>query len=559
MNEHTGTRRRSRRVLGLSLGSAMIMAMVPGVASAQTQPDAIDTSVICGDVDANFNDIRGSAHEYNIRCMADFGLTEGTRASGGASYAPRQDVTRGQMASFIARFIEDYTGEDLPEGESDRFDDVPATGYVHGSNIQNLAEIGVVEGTNASGGQSYAPNAAVTRAQMASFIRRSLSYVENGEVTPLSAPPAGVDAFPDDDGSVHEANINAIAGVRIVQGFDDGDYRPQALVKRDQMASFVMRAYAWAESEGLGGPMLVSSVPADGATDVPVTTQVSGTFNQELSDESDAALVCDDADVPGTASVDGDTIEFEPTAPLPFDADCDATFVAIDADEEWETTVSISFTTAAALNVTATTDETAVEGGTLDVTFAGDVDEVDALDAAGECIEDDQTVVLEDGVATIAIAEDSAGECTVTFTVTYHDDSVQDDVTVTFTVLTEQEALQAEVDAAEATDPEPVAIDVEEDVEELEHEQFGHRVDLGFDPRDVERILWVQNETVYDQTDSGAEALYLNREMPAGTEITIYYQFDDGSWETIEIVYGEDGTVATINGEAVAPPAEPTD
>lgn len=375
-----------RRVLGLSLGSAMIMAMAPGVASAQTQPDAIDTRTLCGEVSSNFDDIAGSAHEYNIRCMADFGLTEGTNASGGASYAPRQDVTRGQMASFIARFIEEYTDEALPPGNPARFDDVPPAGYVHGSNIQSLAAIEVVEGTNASNGRSYAPNASVTRAQMASFIRRALSYIDNGQVNPLSAPPAGTDAFPDDDGSVHEANINSIAGVGIVQGFDDGDYRPQNAVKRDQMASFVMRAFAWAESEGLGEgtpppgdttpPAVVSTNPTNNATDVPVTTTVSATYNEALAQSSTATLSCAGASVAGTTTVSGSTITFDPTGDLANGVTCTATFTVRDAANN-QTVTTISFTTvaedvpAAPELMSATVDTDVIDGdgdfGTMSV------------------------------------------------------------------------------------------------------------------------------------------------------------------------------------------------
>ncbi len=324
------------------------MAMAPGVASAQTQPEAIDTSVICGDVQSNFDDIAGSAHEYNVRCMADFGLTEGL-APDGTSYGPRLDVTRGQMASFIARFIEDYNEQALPPGNPARFDDVPPTDaqYVHASNIHKLAAIEVVEGTNASDGQSYAPNANVTRGQMASFIRRALSYLDNGDVNPLSEPPAGPDAFPDDDGSVHEPNINALAGVRIVEGFEDGDYRPLALVKRDQMASFVMRAYAWADAEGLG----------------------------------------DEDPPPGE----------EPSVEVTTDADSLAA------------------------------------GDSFTATFTGDVDDIQGVTVAGDCVVDGD-VNLDDGVATVATEDESdAGPCEVTFTVTFDDDTEQEH-TVTLTI-----------------------------------------------------------------------------------------------------------------------------
>jgi uncharacterized protein len=193
-----------------------------------------------------FTDTRGSAHERNVLCMADRGLTEGLQ--GGDRYGPRLDVNRGQMASFIARFIEDATGEELEEG--DGFRDVPRS-YVHAENINKLENIGVTSGTAHSNGEEFAPLLNVSRAQMASFISRALTYIEEGHGQPETVPPrTRTDHFPDDDGSAHEDNINALAEVDIVKGFDDGTYRWRASVKRDQMASFVIRAYEYAVAEG---------------------------------------------------------------------------------------------------------------------------------------------------------------------------------------------------------------------------------------------------------------------------------------------------------------------
>jgi hypothetical protein len=259
-----------RRLLVLGLGIAMVVALAPS-AAAQAPPAARSTDNVCEELQEYdrdyFDDTRGSAHERNILCMADWGLTEGLR--GGDSFGPRLDVTRGQMASFVARFIEDYIGEELEEGPT--FRDVPAS-YVHASNISKLANIEVTAGVR--GGQDYAPLAAVTRAQMASFISRALTFLETGEGQPESEPPrTSDDYFSDDDGSVHEANIDALADVGIVQGFADGTYRPASAVKRDQMASFVMRAYDYAVEELLGWDYAVFMSWEEEVTDAGVPNQ----------------------------------------------------------------------------------------------------------------------------------------------------------------------------------------------------------------------------------------------------------------------------------------------
>lgn len=265
----------------------MLLTVAPGVASAQTQPQARGTDNVCDTLGAydrdRFDDTRGSAHERNVLCMADRGLTEGTRASGGQSYAPRAEVTRAQMASFIARFIRDYNAEfggpELPPGEPNRFDDVAAP-FVHTDNINALAGVQIVAGTNASGGDSYAPQASVTRGQTASLIRRTLSWLDDGNPNNASVPPPGADVFPDVDPTfTHFANINAVAGVGIVQGFTDGNYRPQESVLRDQMASFVMRAYDYAVEFELG----VEDDPVDPVDPIDPVDPDEADFNVELS------------------------------------------------------------------------------------------------------------------------------------------------------------------------------------------------------------------------------------------------------------------------------------
>jgi len=77
----------------------------------------------------------------------------------------------------------------------------------------------------------YCPNAAVTREQMASFLRRA------GDVAGTS-----IDRFTDDDTSMHEADINAIAAAGITGGCAASRYCPRSPVTREQMASFLVRA-----------------------------------------------------------------------------------------------------------------------------------------------------------------------------------------------------------------------------------------------------------------------------------------------------------------------------
>jgi serine protease len=113
-----------------------------------------------------------------------------------------------------------------------RFSDV-ATGTAHAASVDCLAEYGIAEG---SADGTFGPGKPITRAQFASFVFR---VVDATGRRPADAP----DAFPDDDGSVHEVAINALASLGIVHGRSDGRFRPDAPVRRDQIASMMARAH----------------------------------------------------------------------------------------------------------------------------------------------------------------------------------------------------------------------------------------------------------------------------------------------------------------------------
>ncbi len=83
---------------------------------------------------------------------------------------------------------------------------------------------------------TYAPGLTVRRDQMASFLDRMLRRTG----VQMQSNPA--DAFPDDDGSVHEAAINTMAAMGVIGGQRDGTFVPSGAVTRGQMATFLARA-----------------------------------------------------------------------------------------------------------------------------------------------------------------------------------------------------------------------------------------------------------------------------------------------------------------------------
>ena len=109
----------------------------------------------------------------------------------------------------------------------DRFtDDQPS---IHEADINAIAAAGITGGCAAS---RYCPRSPVTREQMASFLVRALDL-----------PASGRDYFTDDEGSQHEAAINALAAAGVTGGCATGRYCPRATVTRGQMAAFLHRGF----------------------------------------------------------------------------------------------------------------------------------------------------------------------------------------------------------------------------------------------------------------------------------------------------------------------------
>lgn len=182
---------------------------------------------------SSFDDVpRSSVHAPAVDCLAWWGVTRGT---GPRTYDPSGSVTRAQMASFLARWLDAAAGRGsaraLPADAELSFHDV-APHDTHAEPIARLARAGIVQGRDAT---TYRPGAAVTRDQMASFIRRALEFSVGDGL------PGSRDTFVDDTGSVHEDSIDRLSRLGIASGVGGFEYLPRDDVRRDAMASLVMR------------------------------------------------------------------------------------------------------------------------------------------------------------------------------------------------------------------------------------------------------------------------------------------------------------------------------
>ena len=114
-----------------------------------------------------------------------------------------------------------------PPPVGDVFRDV-LPGATHTAAIESMAAADVISGFPDG---TFRPEAAVTRGQMASLLRRALGF------------PEGSATFSDTGGSTHRAAIAALADAGVIQGYADGSFRPDARITRGQMATMLVRAF----------------------------------------------------------------------------------------------------------------------------------------------------------------------------------------------------------------------------------------------------------------------------------------------------------------------------
>ncbi len=195
---------------------AAMLSLVALPAGAQTQ---------------QFNDVPPEYWAFDfINTLADAGVTSGC---GNDNYCPDDSVTRAQMAVFIERGLRGSAYVPPPATGNTFFDVQP--GAFAADFIEQLALDGI---TGGCGNDNYCPDDAVTRAQMAVFLLRSI-------YGPAYAPPPPVGAFDDVATDYWAAAwIEQLAAEGITAGCGGGNYCPTSAVTRAQMAVFLVRTFA---------------------------------------------------------------------------------------------------------------------------------------------------------------------------------------------------------------------------------------------------------------------------------------------------------------------------
>ena len=185
----------------------------------------------------HFVDDNGHTFEADIDAIAEVGITKGCNPPANSNYCPSLNVDRGVMAAFIRRAL------DLPATANDHF--IDDNGSTFEGDINSIAEVGITKGCNPPVNNRFCPDDLVSRGAMAAFLTRAFGL-----------PASPTDHFVDDDTSIFEADINAIADAGITMGCNppsNNRYCPSDPVSRGAMAAFLRRA--------LGLPFITLELP----------------------------------------------------------------------------------------------------------------------------------------------------------------------------------------------------------------------------------------------------------------------------------------------------------
>ncbi|WP_339372456.1 S-layer homology domain-containing protein [Paenibacillus elgii] len=174
-----------------------------------------------------FDDIAAHWAKATIERMAAKQIADGMTET---AFAPEATMTRAQFAALLTRTLKLPTGaKELP------FKDVSPDAWYREALAQALAAK-LVSGVSDT---AFAPEAPVTREQMALMLMNAYGYAQGAESQlPLNAP-----AFTDREAVSDWAkdSVGRAAGLGLLEGNPDGSFEPQRQATRAQAVTVLNR------------------------------------------------------------------------------------------------------------------------------------------------------------------------------------------------------------------------------------------------------------------------------------------------------------------------------
>ena len=281
---------------GAMVASILAVGATPAAALERQADQQAVWKACLGDATTgtDFTDVSDSSvHATNISCLAYYGITMGKTDD---TFDPDGNVTRSQMALFLARAAK-AAGIDLGDATNMGFTDIGDADDERRDAINRVVASGIMFGDASFDPPSatiFAPTDFVTRWEMAMFMFAFLDLALDTvhvDVLPATVDGDGtgielnvdedtetghsVDDYfrdADRDTPAHVAErISAIYELGVTTGTngkvgEEGTFEPNGNVRREQMASFIMRAMAHTNLRPAG----VSAQQTDNETQVSV-------------------------------------------------------------------------------------------------------------------------------------------------------------------------------------------------------------------------------------------------------------------------------------------------
>lgn len=174
-----------------------------------------------------FDDIAAHWAKATIERMAAKQIADGMTET---SFAPEATMTRAQFAALLARTLK------LPPGAKELpFKDVPSDAWYREALAQALAAK-LVSGVSDT---AFAPEAPVTREQMALMLMNAYGYVRGAETQLPPNAPAFTDRVAVSDWA--KDSVERAAGLGLLEGNPDGSFEPQRQATRAQAVTVLNR------------------------------------------------------------------------------------------------------------------------------------------------------------------------------------------------------------------------------------------------------------------------------------------------------------------------------
>ena len=197
-------------------GSSLPIPSVVPVTPSDNKPDENNTN--------QFKDTENHWAKDSIQKLYEQGIVNGISED---EFEPDRTVTRAEFATMISKLLK------LDESAENIFDDVRPDDWFCGT-VAAVSKVGIVSGFEGK----FRPNDNISRQEMAVMVAKAFNYMN------LTQPELkGLDRFSDkeDIASWAEAYVDKLTSAEIINGYEDGTFRPLVSTTRAHAAVVIYK------------------------------------------------------------------------------------------------------------------------------------------------------------------------------------------------------------------------------------------------------------------------------------------------------------------------------